>query len=91
MLPLNEKVGLRQGLPANFRAYVTIVFLPQQRKKWKDSTDQTTTERFGTHLFPAFENFEITDLTRDRLQKFLDSKARIGLSRSVVSYLRWDL
>jgi integrase len=42
-------------------------------------------------LFPAFENFEITDLTRDRLQKFLDGKARTGLSRSVVSHLRWDL
>jgi integrase len=91
LLPLNEKAGQRQGLPTNFRAYVANVFLPQRRKKWKDSTDQTTTERFGTHLFPAFENFEITDLTRDRLQKFLDGKARTGLSRSVVSHLRWDL
>ena len=27
---------------------------------------------------PAFENFEISDLTRDRLQKFLDGKARTG-------------
>ena len=58
LLPLNEKAGLCQGLPTNFRAYVANVFLPQRRKKWKDSTDQTTTERFGTHLFPAFENFD---------------------------------
>lgn len=88
--PLNEQAGQRHALPTNFRAYVTNVYLPQRRKKWKDSTDQTTTERIGTHLLLAFENFELGDLTRDRLQKLLDDKAR-SLSRSVVSHLRWDL
>ena len=88
--PLNEQAGQRHALPTNFRAYVTNVYLPQRRKKWKDSTDQTTTERIGTHLLLAFENFELSDLTRDRLQKLLDDKAR-SLSRSVVSHLRWDL
>jgi hypothetical protein len=62
-------------LPTNFRAYVS---------------DQTTTERIGTHLIPAFESFELDDLTGDRLRKVLDDKAR-SLSRSVVSHLRWDL
>jgi Phage integrase, N-terminal SAM-like domain len=88
--PLNEQAGRRQGLPTNFRVYVTNVYLPQRRKKWKDSTDQTTTERIQTHLLKAFEGFELMDLSRDRLQKFLDQKAR-SLSRSVVSHLRWDL
>jgi len=64
--------------------------LRQRRKKWKDSTDQTTTERIGTHLITAFESFDLSDLTRDRVQRFLDDKAR-SLSRSVVSHLRWDL
>jgi integrase len=41
-------------------------------------------------LLAAFESFELVDLTRDRLQTFLDQKAR-SLSRSVVSHLRWDL
>jgi integrase len=89
--PLNELAGLRHALPTNFRAYVSTVFLPQRRKKWKDSTDTTTTERIETHLFPAFEDFDLGDLTRDRLQRFLDDKVRDGLSRSVVSHLRWDL
>lgn len=53
-------------------------------------TDQTTTERIQTHLLKAFQDFELTGLSRDRLQKFLDQKAR-SLSRSVVSHLRWDL
>jgi hypothetical protein len=75
LLPLNERAGQRQGLPTNFRAYVSNVYLPQRRKKWKDSTDQTTTERIQTHLLAAFESFELTDLTRDRLQRFLDQKA----------------
>ncbi len=88
--PLNERAGQRQALPTNFRAYVTNVYLPQRRKKWKASTDQTTTERIATHLLSAFESFELTDLNRDRLQKLLDEKAR-SLSRSVVSHLRWDL
>ena len=90
LLPLNERAGQRHALPTNFRAYVLNVYLPQRRKKWKDSTDQTTTERIQTHLLQAFEDFELTDLSRDRLQKFLDQKAR-SLSRSVVSHLRWDL
>src|SRR5258707_13938918 len=88
--PLNERAGQRHALPTNFRGYVSNVYLPQRRKKWKDSTDQTTTERIGTHLITVFESFELSDLTRDRLQKFLDDKAR-SLSRSVVSHLRWDL
>ncbi|HEX3748371.1 MAG TPA: tyrosine-type recombinase/integrase [Bryobacteraceae bacterium] len=87
---MNERAGRRQSLPTNFRTYVSNVYLPQRRKKWKDSTDQTTTERIQTHLLVAFENFELGDLTRDRLQTFLDQKAR-SLSRSVVSHLRWDL
>lgn len=88
--PLNERAGCRQALPTNFRAYVTNVYLPQRRKKWKDSTDQTTTDRITAHLLTTFESFELADLNRDRLQKLLDDKAR-SLSRSVVSHLRWDL
>ena len=75
LLPLNEKAEQQHVLPTNFRAYVSNVYLPQRRKKWKDSTDQTTTERITTHLFPPLENFELADLTRNRLQKLLDAKA----------------
>jgi integrase len=88
---INERAGFRQVLPTNFKDYVLNVFLPQRRKRWKDSTDKTTTERFEAHLFPRFESCELSDLTRDLLQQFLDGKAKAGLSRSVVSHLRWDL
>ncbi|HEY6343535.1 MAG TPA: hypothetical protein VIY49_18725 [Bryobacteraceae bacterium] len=89
--PINETAGFRQTLPTDFKEYVTNVFLPQRRKKWKDSTDKTTTERFQAHLVPAFDGRQLRDLTRDRLQRFLDDKTKGGLSKSVVSHLRWDL
>jgi integrase len=91
--PINEGAGFRQYLPTNFKSYVLTVYLPQRRKKWKDSTDKTTTERFNAYLFPAFGNCELRELTRDRLQQFLDDKAKSnpGLSKSVISHLRWDL
>jgi hypothetical protein len=44
-----KTAGLRHALPTNFRAYVANVFLPQRRKKWKDSTGQTTTEHDSKH------------------------------------------
>jgi len=89
--PINEGAGFRPGLPTNFRDYALKVFLPQRRKKWKDSTDITTTERFRIYLLPEFEGCQLAELTRDRLQQFLDGKIRLGLSNSVVDHLRWDL
>ena len=89
--PINEGNGIRQDLPKNFKSYIQNVFLPQRRKKWKDSTDRTTTERFVIYLLPAFGDCELPDLTRNQLQQFLDDMARSGLSKSVVDHLRWDL
>lgn len=90
--PINEGVGFRQTLPSNFKEYVIRVFVPQRRQNWReDSTEKTTLERFANYLFPAFESFELRDLTRDKLQQFLNERAAAGLSRSVVDHLRWDL
>jgi integrase len=90
--PVNEGVGFRQTLPSNFREYVQRVFIPQRRENWKeDSTEKTTLERYKNYLFPAFERFELRDLTRDKLQQFLKERATSGLSKSVVDHLRWDL
>lgn len=88
---LNETAGMRQALPSNFEAYVSNVYLPQRRKKWKDSTDLTTTDRIRKHLLNAFGEFDLKDLSRDKLQRLLNQKTEAGLSRSMVSHLRWDL
>ena len=90
--PVNEGLGFRQTLPSNFKEYVQRVFIPQRRENWKeDSTEKTTLERYKNYLFPAFEGFELRDLTRDKLQQFLKERTTSGLSRSVVDHLRWDL
>ena len=89
---INEGVGFPQTLPSNFKEYVTRVFVPHRREKWKeDSTERTTLERFKNYLFPAFENCELRGLPRDKLQQFLYERAKSGLSRSVVDHLKWDL
>ena len=77
--PINEGSGFGQALPTNFKNYVLNVFLPQRRKRWKDSTDTTTTERFAAHLLPPFEICEIRDLTRDRLQRPLSGRTGVWL------------
>jgi hypothetical protein len=77
--PVNEGVGFRQTLPSNFREYVQRAFIPQRRENWKeDSTEKTTLERYKNYLFPAFERFELRDLTRDKLQQFLKERANVG-------------
>jgi len=89
--PINQGAGFRSDLPTNFRDYVLKVFLRQRRKKWKDSTDTTTSGRFDHYLLPQFGHCELVELTRDRLQQFVDETASSGLSKSVVDHLRWDL
>ncbi len=89
---INEGVGFPHTLPTNFEEYVTGVFVPQRREKWKeDSTQRTTLERHNNYLFPAFKSWELADLRRDMLQQFLHELAKAGLSKSVVDHVRWDL
>ena len=61
--PLNRNAGLTRR-PQDFRSYVVNVFLPQRRKKWKESTDKTTTERLNAHLVPTFGERQLPEITR---------------------------
>ncbi|HWP83897.1 MAG TPA: tyrosine-type recombinase/integrase [Terriglobia bacterium] len=87
--PINQGAGFTCR-PQNFRSYVQNVFLPQRRKKWKDSTDRTTTERLEAYLLPAFGDRQLLEITREELQRFLDQRAE-ALSKSVIDHMRWDL
>ena len=88
--PINQGAGLAWR-PQDFRRYVQNVFLPQRRRKWKDSTDKTTTERLEAHLLPTFGDRQLPEITREELQRFLDQKAEAKLSKSVIDHLRWDM
>ena len=71
--------------------FVTNVYLPFYRRKWKRSTKDTNEDRFRCHLTPVFGSRSLGSFNRDELQTFLDKKAEAGLSYSVVAHLRWDL
>jgi len=88
--PMNEKAGHSQKPVYTFGVYLTEVFLPLCRRKWKESTRMTTESRMVHHLGPDFGPELLHRVTRDQLQLFLDGKARC-LSHSVVDHLRWDL
>src|SRR6185503_940890 len=66
-------------------------YLPYCRRKWKDSTAETTEDRIQYHIVRDLGKLAIRDITRDMLQRYLERKTKDGLSHSVVHHLRWDL
>jgi integrase len=71
--------------------YVDQIFLPFYRRKWKRSTAMTTAERIRNHITNELGHRSVPSITRDQLQALLDSKASNGLSKSLITHLRWDL
>ena len=90
LAPINSS----QGGPSNqwtFGDFVSQVYLPFYRRKWKGSTVATNEDRLKHHLTCEFAGVTLNSFTRDGLQSFLDHKASAGLSFSTISHLRWDL
>jgi len=88
--PLN----LRQSslsVKVKFRDFVTGVFLPFHKRKWKPSTAATNQERINYHLVMEIGGQTLGGVTRDDLQTLLEQKASAGRSHSLVDHLRWDL
>src|SRR5262245_7235832 len=66
-------------------------YIPYCRRKWKQSTAETTEDRIQYHIVRDLGKLEIRHITRDMLQRYIERKAKGGLSHSVVHHLRWDL
>lgn len=66
-------------------------FFPVYERRWKSSTAGTTKDRIKFHILKDLGAVPMCDMTRNRMQDFLDAKAGSGLSQSVVAHLRWDL
>jgi len=91
-----EPINSRRNEPSpeiKFGPFVRQVYLPFYSRKWKGSTTATNVDRIEHHLIPAFDERSLGSFSRGRneLQDFLDQKAKVGLSYSVVAHLRWDL
>ena len=86
--PINASA---EGNPnRTFGDFVKNVYFPFYRRKWKRSTKMTTQDRIEFHLIGEFNKRRLSELTRDKLQAFLDQKAAT-LSFSTVDHLKWDL
>src|ERR1022692_4151435 len=81
----------RQTRPVyTFEQFVNDVYFPFGRRGWKESTAGTSEQIIKSHLVPEFGKTLLHSMRREKLQDFLDWKAR-ALSSSVVSHLRWFL
>jgi len=74
-----------------FGDFIRQVYFPFYKRKWKGSTVMTNEHRVQHHLISTFDGQTLDNFIRDELQDFLDQKADVGLSYSVVDHLRWDL
>jgi hypothetical protein len=89
--PLNAKAGVPVQRDWTFGKFVSDIYLPWYRAKWKASTAQCNAERVAYHLVSRFEERKLSSLIDLELQCMLEEKAGAGLSYSVVAHLRWDL
>ena len=72
-------------------SFMSDVYLPLYRRKWKVSTFGTNENRLEVHIRAAFGARKLRSIHRMELQAFLEQKADAGLSYSTVAHLRWDL
>ena len=59
-------------------------YLPYCRRKWKESTAETTEDRIQYYLVRDLGKMEIRNITREMLQCYLEKKTKSGLSHSVL-------
>jgi integrase len=77
--------------PPLLSEFISGVFLPFQRGKWKSSTIGTSEHRIKSHITNDLGNVAITKFTPRFLQAYLQQKFEAGLSYSMVQHLRFDL
>jgi len=77
--------------PPLLSEFISRIFLPFQRGKWKPSTVGTSEHRIKTHIVKDLGNVGTTKFTPRSLQAYLQQKFEAGLSYSMVQHLRFDL
>jgi hypothetical protein len=87
--PLNEAAGTDVSKDVTVKDFVNHVFLPFYRRKWKRVTDESRTDSITRHIVGAFGPRELSSLTCDEMQQFLDDRKNMAFS--IVDHLRWDL
>ena len=89
--PVNSRKATTVDFRTTVEDFVTDVYFPVNRRRWKKSRIACNEHRVAYHINKAFGGRKLIEITRDALQTFLEEKASGGLSFSVVDHLRWDL
>lgn len=84
--PVNAVV---EGVGPTVNQFLEGTYFPLFSRKWKGSTLGTNRDRITREIGGALGDRVLAQLTREELQRFLDSKGE--LSHGTVSHLRWDL
>lgn len=87
---MNELAERRASIDVTFGAFMASVYLPFCQRKWKASTAMTEINRIEVHLVREIGEEPLRSITREEMQKLLDSKAK-EVGRSVVDHLRFRL
>jgi integrase len=88
--PVNEGTEAREKTDHTFEAFIELVYLPVYEQKWKDSTNDTESNRIKFHLVRGLGEKPMRKITREELQRLLDATAK-KCGRSVVDHLRFRL
>jgi integrase len=76
--------------PVLVTEFVSQLYLPYYRLKWKESTKVTSESRIQCHIVRDLGDRQLESFTPTKLQEYLESKAAT-YSFSVVDHLRGDL
>jgi integrase len=89
--PVNVEAAKPVERRWTLKELIDEAYIPYCRRKWKESTAETTEDRIQYHLVRDMGKLEIRHITREMLQRYLEKKTKSGLSHSVVHHIRWDL
>jgi integrase len=92
MLAVNEAHdATRPSTEITIGEFVAQHYLPHKERKWKLSSRLTTADRIERHITGSIGQVLVSEVTRARLQAFMDAKAAEGLGKSMLDHLRFDL
>src|SRR5262249_10778275 len=87
--PINARGARCRSSVTTIHDFVEDVFLPFYRRKWKRLTDESRTASIRKHIVGQFGTRQISSISRDEMQQFLDDRKHLAVS--MVDHLRWDL
>jgi integrase len=87
--PINDRAEKVTSQDITVKDFIEGVFLPFYRRKWKRLTDESRTDSITRYIVGAFGSRQLSSLTRDEMQQFLDDRKHLAFS--TVDHLRWDL